>query len=104
MFYAVLKTDGKISGRFYDSFSDEWHEDTFCPDTEVLCLIDLHTRGQSYAARKADLRDKAMDYTRLYTEYGVDISWGESAIFSDFFSRYGKRYGLLEEFRENAIC
>lgn len=103
MFYAVLKNDGEVSGNFYDNY-DEWHRDTFCPDTEVLCIIDLHTHGKDYAARKADLVDKAHDFESLFSDYGIDLSYGELAIFQDFFTTYGKRYGLLTEFRENGIC
>lgn len=32
------------------------------------------------------------------------MSYGELAIWQEHFERLGRRYGLLREFRENAIC
>jgi hypothetical protein len=33
-----------------------------------------------------------------------DLSYGELADIYNFFEVNGKRYGLIQEFRENAIC
>lgn len=104
MFYAVFRIDGKYSGGFYSDFGDEWHRDTFCPENEVVLIIDLHARGKTYRERKEDVRNKALDFQDLFVTYGVSMSYGELDIFNEFFEIYGKRYGLLREFRENAIC
>ena len=61
--------------------------------------IDLAIRGRTYAERKQDLREKAIFWQTV--EY--DYSYGELALWNDYFRENGKRYGLLQEFRENAI-
>ena len=104
MFYGVYKLYGEQYSGFYDEYGDEWFKDTFCPDTKIQIMIDLTTHGKTYAERKADLRNTALDFQDLFSVYGVSISWEELAIFSDFFTKYGKRYGLLTEFRENGVC
>lgn len=103
MFYGVYKDDGKIEGGFYEDNCRKWFSDTFSPDTDTLLMIDLHVHGKTYEERKDDVRNKALDFQDLFSFYGVSISWGELAIFGDFFNEYGKRYGLLTEFRENGI-
>ena len=53
-----------------------------------------------YEKRKAEVREEAIQYS--YSE--EELSYGELADRQDYFRRLGKRYGLLHEFRENAIC
>ena len=55
---------------------------------------------QYYEKRKAEVRQEAIEYS--YSE--EELSYGELAYFEDYFRRLGKRYGLLREFKENAIC
>lgn len=60
----------------------------------------LRVKGKTYDARKQYLRALAVEYS--WMDLG-GLSYGELAEISAFFERNGKRYGLLEEFRENAI-
>jgi hypothetical protein len=53
-----------------------------------------------YQKRKAEVRDEAVEYS--YSD--EELSYGELADKQDYFRRLGKRYGLLREFKENAIC
>ena len=56
--------------------------------------------GKTYKEKAAEITQKAIDYQ------GVDVgglSWGEVAEISAYFETYGKRYGLLKEFKENGI-
>lgn len=53
-----------------------------------------------YQKRKAEVREEAIEYS--YSE--EELSYGELAEKNDYFKRLGRRYGLLREFRENAIC
>ena len=69
-----------------------------CKLTEAYPLI---VRGKTWKEKKAFLHQLALDIS--YAECG-GLSWGEEAILGDFFERYGKRFGLLREFRENGIC
>lgn len=56
----------------------------------------------NYEYGKALLRDFAIEWQYNFSE--LDYSYGEMAIYNDFFATFGKRYGLLREFRENGIC
>lgn len=55
-----------------------------------------------YALRKADVREEAIEWQADFCNH--EYSYGEIAYFEDYFRRLGKRYGLLREFHENAIC
>ena len=55
-----------------------------------------------YLSKKAEIREEAIDWQAEFGEH--NYSWGELAYWQDYFETLGKRYGLLTEFRENAIC
>jgi hypothetical protein len=54
-----------------------------------------------YAIRKADVREEAIEWQADFCNH--NYSYGELAWYSNYFTRLGKRYGLLREFKENAI-
>jgi hypothetical protein len=60
----------------------------------------MSTKQSYYQKRKAEVREEAIEYS--YSE--EELSYGELADKQDYFRRLGKRYGLLREFKENAIC
>lgn len=60
----------------------------------------MSTKQSYYEKRKAEVREEAIEYS--YSE--EELSYGELADKQDYFRRLGKRYGLLREFKENAIC
>lgn len=83
---------------------DTYFRDTFSPACERIVLIDLSkAKGKTYAERKSYIQELAIEYSNSMSEI-YPISWGELADIQEFFEKYGKRYGLLREFRENAIC
>lgn len=54
-----------------------------------------------YQMRKENARQKAMEY-----QYNFDKmvhSYSELALYTEYFAKLAKRYGLIKEFRENAI-
>lgn len=57
---------------------------------------------KSYQQLKSEAREQAIDWQDWLSENSV--SYEGLAIASDYFERLGRRYGLLQEFRENAIC
>ena len=65
-------------------------------------IIPFRISGKTYQAKKADLRQQAIDYSNI--QGVLTLYWSEVAEISNFFERNGKRYGLLKEFRENGIC
>lgn len=67
---------------------------------KTLHIISFRVPGRTYAARKASLRQLAINYQNANTD---GLSWEECTKISDFFAKNAKRYGLTEEFRENGI-
>lgn len=72
-------------------------------DEHIICFIPLIVSGKSYQERKADLKEKAIEWSNSVGQY-PKWSYGELAIIEGFFETNGRRYGLLKEFQENAIC
>ena len=56
----------------------------------------------TYQQKKEQVRNEAIDWQDWLSENSV--SYEGLAIASDYFEKQGRRYGLLQEFRENAIC
>ena len=55
-----------------------------------------------YVKTKEKIRQEAVDWQLDYDNH--NYSYMELAIWNDYFTTQGKRYGLLTEFRENGIC
>lgn len=107
MFYAVY-TDAheKKHGELYDCSPcgyEKYFEDTFSPYCKIFGVVSIKSSGKTYKERKDSVRNAAIDCYELISEAG-DISMGEMADIRDRFEKLGRRYGLLTEFRENAIC
>ena len=77
-----------------------FHAATFSPDIEYT-ILPLKISGKTYAEKKESARQLAIDYQWL-TDCG-GLSWGELAAISSYFETIGARYGLITEYRENAI-
>lgn len=54
-----------------------------------------------YQQQKSKLRDFAIEWQRNLTDDNYSMTY--FAYCGDYFYRFGKRYGLLKEFKENAI-
>ena len=54
-----------------------------------------------YNLRKAQLIDEAIEWQNSFDDY--NYSYGELAYYWDYFYKNAQRYGLIKEFRENAI-
>ena len=105
MLYLAYKDENEEAQALICDY-EELHSVLFSPAREALCIIDLdRIHGKTYTEKQSFLRDKAIDFQNTDSEIsGGGLSWGEYAAIGDFFEKYGKRYGLLREFRENAIC
>lgn len=55
----------------------------------------------NYQKRKQNARQQAIDWQCNASEQ--NLSYAELAEIGNFFYKLGKRFGLLREFRENAI-
>ena len=81
--------------------AEEYHAATFSPDCKIEHIHRLEIKGKSYQERRENLQNIAIDIQ--HADNG-GLSYFETDILYDFFTRNGKKYGLLTEFRENAIC
>lgn len=72
-------------------------------ENDLLYFIPLTVSGKTYLDRKNDLRNKAIEYQNSWYDF-CGFSYGEIGDIQAFFENNGRRYGLLQEFRENAIC
>lgn len=101
MIYTVLKQNNTETAHLFFTWP-EYHEATFSPDIEPIITIELgRLKGKTYQERKACIEDKAIDYSN---NQAGGLSYNELYYISSYFETYGKRYGLLNEFKENAIC
>lgn len=57
-----------------------------------------------YRFKQSALRDFAIEWQSRFGSGDFVSYWSDCAEWSDFFTYYGKRYGLLTEFKENGIC
>ena len=101
MFYAKLKQNGQETGVLYDDFQD-YISDTFSPAVETMVIIPFTVHGSNYAERRENVRGTAMEFQTANDCDGLYMS--DMAQIYGWFEKMGKRYGLLKEFRENAIC
>lgn len=75
---------------------------TFTHGLEALKRCDLSIIGRmTYQQRKESARQEAIEWQRETSEFS--LSYDELAAAQDHFQRLGRRFGLLREFRENAI-
>lgn len=100
MIFAVTREDGQETSGLWTTWGD-YHAATFPPDTEVLAVHPLVIHGKTYAERKNSLYDLAVDIQRC--DVG-GLSQGELCDLCGYMETQGRRYGLLTEFRANAIC
>ena len=56
---------------------------------------------KTYNEKRNILQQFAIEWQYMFS--GLRYSWGEVAEWGSFFEEYGKKYGLLREFRENGI-
>lgn len=101
MFIGVRVQEEETTAKLYYSF-DKWFSDTFQPIYDDKYIIELKVSGKTYSERKNDLQEKAIEYSHIVG--CLDITISDLLDIDDFFRRNGKRYGLLKEFAENAIC
>ena len=57
---------------------------------------------KTYQQLKEAARQEAIDWQDQAAEQ--NLSYGELAEAGEHFEKLGRRYGLLQEFRENGIC
>lgn len=101
MFYAKYRDiNGEEVAKLYDR-GEDYARDMFSPLVEPLTVIDFSVKGKNYRERQSSVETTARDFQ------AADIGglfMSDYARIGEWFSTQGKRYGLLKEFRENAVC
>ena len=80
---------------------EELHKATFTPLPFDLLILD-RIQGGSYEEKKEKIRNNAMHYSHIRMNVN-NMSWLDVATISEYFSKYGKRYGLTKEFKKKGI-
>lgn len=57
--------------------------------------------ASNYQKRKESARQEAIEWQLDFENH--NYSWGELFGWAEYFEKLGRRYGLLEEFREEGI-
>ena len=70
---------------------------------KIARIYGWETGSKSYAIAKEKARQQAIEWQIDYALANEDMSYSELADAGEHFRKLGKRYGLLREFRENAI-
>ena len=100
--YILIEDKNTLAG--YLLTNEEWSNYIATATTDdlnsVIAIYNLQAHGKTYAERKASVETLAIEYSNA--DNGNN-SLDDLIIMYNFFEDYGKRYGLVEEFRENAI-
>lgn len=98
---AYIDAKGIEHGMLFDSETiNSYYNVTFSPATKEVALITFKVSGKTYQERKEDVRQKAIEFSHCNFP---GLFWSEMAWIESWFRTQAERYGLLEEFRENAI-
>ena len=108
MLFAIIESKNALTNDVITTFHSynncsELITDSFSPDSVTVWLLDTDTppKGKTYNIKKNRLRCKAISYSYSIGEISNGVFMNELSLIQDYFSRYGKRYGLLKEFIEN---
>ena len=83
---------------------EQYFNDTFSPMCNRAFILDLSgIKGSSKQEKKEYLRAKAIEFYNNYPDL-LFLKWSEYHEIGNFFTKYGKQYGLLKEFQAKGIC
>lgn len=102
MIYTVLKENNEYNAYLFNDFSEFTSALIERDNVNLECAIILEApKGKTYKEKKADIESKAIE---LSNNRAAGLYMSEEADIEYYFSYYGSKYGLLEDFHENAIC
>lgn len=110
MLFAIIESKNALTNDVITTFHSynncsELITDSFSPDSITVWLLDIESPpyGKTYNAKKRFLRSKAFNYQYCMNDISNGVSMNELSLIQDYFTRYGKRYGLLKELKQNGI-
>ncbi len=99
LWFAVSNTK-RWTSDFLDEKREKMKNAQTTPNAKTLTAAEK--RRNYYLKRQGEIRDKAIKWQNNFEEIVQD--WEDLAIWSEYFTKMGRRYGLLKEFHENGIC
>lgn len=101
--YYELENNEPYFNIYYKNKSgiEQWKKETFSGVYNIE-ILDFTIKGKTYEEKKENARHLAIEYQNNFSF----LSWSCAEIMeiTSYFEKIGKRYGLLKEFKENAIC
>lgn len=98
---AIYYSQELDKGGVAHTYDTLWSE-TFAPVDWDIVILDRLIACDTYKLAKEIVRGQAIRYSNI--QGNVPMAWSEVAEIGNWFEKYGRRYGLLTEFRENGIC
>ena len=100
----VLTNDHYITFHAYETFT-ECCKSVFHADSIVIWSIDTGRppKGKTYNLKKKALRSKAFNYKWIIDNNPNLTAYSFNTNITDYFYRYGKKYGLLRDFKRMRI-
>lgn len=96
--FIVATIEGNTAVYDYAGFNSAlWNP---CVEIDFPFVVFGRLKGKTYAEKQEEVRQKAKDLQAI-DEGG--LSYGEYALIAEYFETYGKRYGLLREFKNEGI-
>jgi hypothetical protein len=99
IFAAYRDENGNERATTFDC-SDCFNRFFFSPCLDPVFVTDFKVSGKTYAERKENARNLAID-VQSFSWPG--LYWSECAEIENELETIGKRYGLIREFRENGV-
>ena len=94
----IVKTNKELFKMYCKYYCEPLEKDNFI----VLGLREWNGNKQTYEGRKEVLRSEAVKWQENFSKN--NYSYHQLSEWQNFFEEYGKKYGLLKEFKENGIC
>lgn len=103
MFIAVFEDPHKNIHTNIYYMPESFYKDTFSPDCNILAVLGFSIPGKSYQERKEAARLLAIEYQNINNDFSICWSYSELVTLNSYFENIGRRYGLINEFKENCI-
>ena len=100
LYFGTCMIDGSVMGWVFGS-RDDLHKQIEINDSTILFETNFVVHGSNYKDKKESARALAIDIQGALSESSV--SWWEHSLITKKLYSIGKRFGLIKEFKENAI-
>ena len=100
MIYTVIEENNTLTAYTFEKF-EQFNSFVFNPNRTPVFITSFKIKGKTYEERKNYAENLAIEYSNTIA---AGLSYSEYSQIENRFYKIGKRYGLLNEFKENAIC